>query len=400
MVSIICYKSKIMANGEHPLMIRVCKDNKKKYRSLGVSVKPEHWDFEKNKPKNNCPHKDLINKIILDKELEFQKQILELKADNKEFTASTLIAPKIKVKQKTVEEFFTEVIEELKLLGKLGNAKVYDDSYTSLKTFTNKKLDIPFSHIDIEFLKKYEMWMRKKNFKDNSMSLFFRTLRSLYNRAIQAKHAKKDSYLFNDFKVSKFSTKTEKRAIPKDLILQIMDLDLSSESWYVNFSRDMFIFSYLCGGINMTDVGNLKSTNIVGNRLVYIRDKTGKKISIPLSEKASSLIEKYKSQSFTNYLFPFLNDNVHKSLEQKYNRKKKVLRHINYNLRKISEIIGVEITLTTYVARHSYATVLKNSGVNIALIGETLGHSDLKTTQIYLDSFENRQIDEALENLL
>jgi len=389
-----------MANGEHPLMIRVCKDNKKKYRSLGVSVKPEHWDFEKNKPKNNCPHKDLINKIILDKELEFQKQILELKADNKEFTASTLIAPKIKVKQKTVEEFFTEVIEELKLLGKLGNAKVYDDSYTSLKTFTNKKLDIPFSHIDIEFLKKYEMWMRKKNFKDNSMSLFFRTLRSLYNRAIQAKHAKKDSYLFNDFKVSKFSTKTEKRAIPKDLILQIMDLDLSSESWYVNFSRDMFIFSYLCGGINMTDVGNLKSTNIVGNRLVYIRDKTGKKISIPLSEKASSLIEKYKSQSFTNYLFPFLNDNVHKSLEQKYNRKKKVLRHINYNLRKISEIIGVEITLTTYVARHSYATVLKNSGVNIALIGETLGHSDLKTTQIYLDSFENRQIDEALENLL
>lgn len=389
-----------MANGEHPLMIRVCKDNKKKYRSLGVSVKPEHWDFEKNKPKNNCPHKDLINKIILDKELEFQKQILELKADNKEFTASTLIAPKIKVKQKTVEEFFTEVIEELKLLGKLGNAKVYDDSYTSLKTFTNKKLDIPFSHIDIEFLKKYEMWMRKKNFKDNSMSLFFRTLRSLYNRAIQAKHAKKDSYLFNDFKVSKFSTKTEKRAISKDLILQIMDLDLSSESWYVNFSRDMFIFSYLCGGINMTDVGNLKSTNIVGNRLVYIRDKTEKKISIPLSEKASSLIEKYKNQSFTNYLFPFLNDNVHKTLEQKYNRKKKVLRHINYNLRRISEITGVEITLTTYVARHSYATVLKNSGVNIALIGETLGHSDLKTTQIYLDSFENSQIDEALENLL
>lgn len=65
-----------MANGEHPLMIRVCKDNKKKYRSLGVSVKPEHWDFQKNKPKSTCPHKDLINKIILDKELEFQKQIL------------------------------------------------------------------------------------------------------------------------------------------------------------------------------------------------------------------------------------------------------------------------------------------------------------------------------------
>ena len=72
---------------------------------------------------------------------------------------------------------------------------------------------------------------------------------------------------------------------------------------------------------------------------------------------------------------------------------------MNYCLKEIAKIIGIE-HLTSYVARHSYATVLKNSGVNIALISETLGHSDLKTTQIYLDSFENSQIDEALENLL
>jgi site-specific recombinase XerD len=85
---------------------------------------------------------------------------------------------------------------------------------------------------------------------------------------------------------------------------------------------------------------------------------------------------------------------------QQYNRKKKVILKVNRYLNKISQITGIEVNLTTYVSRHSYATVLKNAGVNIALIGETLGHSDLKTTQIYLDSFENEQIDKAMENLL
>ena len=99
-------------------------------------------------------------------------------------------------------------------------------------------------------------------------------------------------------------------------------------------------------------------------------------------------------------IFPILDDNVHKTEIQKYNRKKKVLFKVNYSLKKIATLAGINANFTTYVSRHSYATVLKNSGVNISLISETLGHSDLATTQIYLDSFENEQIGEALKNLL
>lgn len=100
------------------------------------------------------------------------------------------------------------------------------------------------------------------------------------------------------------------------------------------------------------------------------------------------------------YLFPILDDSFHESLEQQYKRVKKVTYVANKALKKIGETIGLSIPLTTYVARHSFATVLKRSGVNISLIGEAMGHSDLKTTQIYLDSFENSQIDEAMKNLL
>ena len=83
-----------------------------------------------------------------------------------------------------------------------------------------------------------------------------------------------------------------------------------------------------------------------------------------------------------------------------YNRVHKVIGHVNSNLKRIAEMAGLKVNLTTYVARHTFATVLKRSGVNIAIISESLGHSDLETTQIYLDSFDNSQIDEAMKNLL
>jgi site-specific recombinase XerD len=253
----------------------------------------------------------------------------------------------------------------------------------------------------LDFLRGYEKWLRQKECADTSMSLYFRTLRSTYNKAIEAKYTKKTNYPFDDYKVSKFSIKTEKRAIPKDSIKLIMELDLSQASEYSQFAKDLFVFSYLCSGINFTDMANLKPNNIVEGRLLYTRQKTNKKINIPLNNDANAIIQRHINEDLTRgYIFPILHQNIHKTEEQKYNRKKKVLLKVNKALKEISEKTGIKTNLTTYVARHSYATVLKNSGVNIALIGETLGHSDLKTTQIYLDSFENSQIDEARKNLL
>jgi site-specific recombinase XerD len=117
---------------------------------------------------------------------------------------------------------------------------------------------------------------------------------------------------------------------------------------------------------------------------------------------AMAIIEKYSrsAHSSDDYVFPILDKRVHITPQQIFNRTHKVLRKVNRELKVLGEMIGLQIPLTTYVARHTYATVLKRSGVNIAIISESLGHSDLSTTQIYLDSFENSQIDEAMKNLL
>ena len=380
-------------------MLQVCRNGKRHYQSLGVSINPKFWDIKKNKLKSNCPNKEIIQKIINDKLAELQNRILELSAERKEFTATTILnGEKRKLQLATVDDFYQELIAQFTIDGKCGNRLIYKGSYNSLYTFTKGKLDVPFSEIDVDWLKRYEKWLRSKNNKDTTISLLFRTLRSTYNKAIKVKCARKSDYPFDEYKINKFDTRTQKRAIPKTDVLKFMQ-DVESNQPYVQLSKDVFVFSYFCGGINFTDIAQLTASNIVEGRLRYIRQKTGKQVKIGIPNEAMAIIKRYESES-QGYLFPILDRKIHKTPMQKQNRIHKVLAKINKNLKMLSEQLGVNGNITTYVARHSFASVLKKSGVNIALISEALGHSDLGTTQIYLDSFDNEQMDEAMRNLL
>ena len=374
-VNVLCYRSKTLLNGEHPLMLCITKDRKRKYQSLGISVNPKYWDFEKERPKANCPNKELILKIILDKDNEYQKQILEYKSEQKDFTASTLLAAKSnRIINKTVSDFYAEHIKHLKSVGKIGTAKTFNDSLNSMERFTKSKMDFYFSEIDVQWLDDYEEWMRNNKCKEITMSFFFRTLRSAFNKAMKKKYVKDEYYPFKEFKISKFDTTTEKRAITKDANKQIMNVSLDVKHKYMQLSKDLYVFSYLCGGINFTDMASLQYSNIENGKLSYIRRKTGKKITIPISTEAITIVNKYakKSNRSNDYVFPILDKSIHITEQQKFNRKHKVLGHVDKCLKEISNAVGLSINLTTYVARHSFATVLKRSGVNVALISETL----------------------------
>lgn len=400
-VSVVCYKSKTLSNGENPLMLQVSKGGKRKYQSLGISINSKYWDFTRNKPKPNCPNKEYIQKIILDKQRELQQRMLELNSEQKEYTTTTLLNNgNTKFELKTVSMFYKELIEQYTRGDKCGNRLIYKGSFNSLKVFTNGKLDIPFNEIDIAWLNKYEKWLRSKGNRETTISLLFRTLRSAYNKAIKAKCARKSDYPFDDYKINKFDTTTQKRAIAKTDVLKFTtEVQPIGKQQYMELSKDIFVFSYLCGGINFTDIANLTNENIQNGRLHYIRQKTKKLIKIGIPQEAMQIIEKYSKES-KGYLFPILDSKIHKTALQKQNRIHKILGKVNKNLKLLAAQLGVEANLTTYVARHSFASVLKKSGVNIALISEALGHSDLATTQIYLDSFDNEQVDEAMKNLL
>jgi len=395
-VNVLCYKSKVLKNGESPLMLCVSKDRKRKYQSLGISINPMFWDFEKNKPKINCPNREQILRLIAEQTKAFSSQILEYKAIDKHFTAKTLLEKvKSPTSVKTVKELFDIQIKRLDDAKRLRYAEMHELVLNSLIRF-NGHLDIHFSDIDVTWLKSYETWLRSNNLKENTIGIRFRTLRAIYNIAIEEKIVKKDYYPFDDYKVSKLNQKTAKRAINKENIMSV--LNYKGKTPYECLAIDLFTFSYLTAGINFVDISNLTKTSIIDNRLSYIRQKTKKVITIPLQPKAIELTEKY-DESGNFYLFPILNK-FHKTEQQKVNRQHKVIGKVNKCLKAIGKELKLPIDLTTYVARHSFATVLKRSGVSTSIISESLGHSSEKITQIYLDSFENEQIDAAMANLL
>lgn len=377
-------------------MLRVTKDRKRKYVSLGISVNPEHWDFSKNQPKAECPNREYIELLIADKLKEYSAKIVELKATNQEFTSTTLVEKVCvnRVNRKTVGDLFKAHINSLTSSGRKSYALSIKQLYNSLIEF-NGHLDIPFAEMDIVWLRRYEAFLRRKGLAENTIGIRFRTLRSIYNVAIEEDVVSAELYPFKKLKVSKLHQETAKRALSKEDIERV--LSYKSTNRYMRFPIDIFAFTYYCGGINFVDIAHLTKANIVDGRLIYKRQKTKKLIKIPLQPQAVALIEKYSNDE-SQYLFPILSD-FHKTDIQQANRIHKVISKVNERLKQIGKALNLPIALTTYVARHSQATVMKRAGVSTAVIREIMGHSSERVTQIYLDSFDNEQVDNALKSL-
>ena len=199
-VNVTCYKSKVLKNGESPLMVRICKNGKKKYKSVGISVNPVHWDFKKNLPKPKCPNYEALLILINEKISEIQRIILDKKVNNAEFTATTLLQATDTLQTKhpvSVGEGFQNYIQALKDEHRLRYAGMFEVSYSSFVKF-NKHLDIPFSDIDVAWLKKYEQWMKSNNYAVNTVGTRLRHLRAVFNHAIEAKQT--TAYPFNSYK--------------------------------------------------------------------------------------------------------------------------------------------------------------------------------------------------------
>lgn len=147
-------------------------------------------------------------------------------------------------------------------------------------------------------------------------------------------------------------------------------------------ARDLFMFSFYCRGMSFVDVIHLRNDWVVKDTIFYARSKTGQRLQVGLLPALQKIIEKYRTDS--PYIFPYIDSASSRSVYTQY---RYTLGMVNRYLKQLGKLLHIDIPLTTYVARHSWATIAKNEGIPISLISEGLGHTSEKTTQIYLASF-------------
>ena len=401
-IKIVQRKDRIYADGRCPLFFRFTQKRQCKYISTGIAITQEFWDETKQRITASYPDSESLNWQLKEKLAEYQKQIDKLTVLEIEISFDTLFGQKSRYINCTVSEYFQQQIDHLKGIGKVGSAVKYTSCKHLLEQcgLGRKR----FEQIDIQYLQDFEAFLIRKGNTSNSIATKFSVLRAVYNKAVKHKVFAETENPFKQYNVGRFWKPTRKRAITKEDVQRIQSLELpvSTEVYSIAFARDIFLFSYCVAGINFKDIATLRYGDIQNGRIYYQRHKTGKELNSPILPQTSEILERYSKPdaSSDDYIFPILDRHIHKSEQQICNRVHKVIGHVNANLKRIAEMAGLKVNLTTYVARHTFATVLKRSGVNIAIISESLGHSDLETTQIYLDSFENSQIDEAMKNLL
>ena len=371
-----CRRERISKNQTTIVQLRVTINRRSRYVSTGIRVPISEWDFEKQEPLATSGH---IKCEIFDKINAYQKRIKQLEAFDIEVTLDDLLDDEKATSSQTLAEFTNGVIEQSRRQGKLSSAARYKVVLTQLQRL--RMANVRFEDISLKYIIDYEEALLQLGNKPNSIATKIALLKALYNKAMNKRVFVCKNNPFLRYNISRHKEKPRKRAILKEDVLKLMEAPLpSTNTPYTELARDLFLFSYFSAGINFKDIAVLKGTDIVVGRMYYRRQKQGK--------------------SENDYLFPILDRTKHQTVVQIANRLNKVLRKVNRELKLWGESLGLPTKLTTYVARHTYATVLKRSGVNIALISESLGHSDLSTTQIYLDSFENSQIAEAMKNLL
>ncbi|HIZ86531.1 MAG TPA: site-specific integrase [Candidatus Coprenecus stercoravium] len=401
-IKIVQRKDRIYADGRSPLFFRFTQKRQCKYISTGIALTQEFWNETEQRITESCPDSESLNWQLKEKLAEYQKQIDKLTVLEIEVSFDTLFGQKSRYINCTVSEYFQQQIDYLRNIGKVGLAVKYTSCKHLLEQcgLGRKR----FEQVDLQYLQDFEAFLIRKGNTSNSIATKFSVLRAVYNKAVKHKVFAETENPFKQYNVGRFWKPTRKRAITKEDVQRIQSLELpaSTEVYSTAFARDIFLFSYCVAGINFKDIATLRYGDIQNGRIYYQRHKTGKELNSPILPQTKKIMDRYSKPdaSSDDYIFPILDRHIHKSEQQICNRVHKVIGHVNANLKRIAEMAGLKVNLTTYVARHTFATVLKRSGVNIAIISESLGHSDLETTQIYLDSFENSQIDEAMKNLL
>jgi integrase/recombinase XerD len=388
-VSIYIDELRPKKDGKCSVKIKVSFNRKRKYFSTGIDLTVDEFEKVFNAKRRTVEQKEIEDKILV-----FENKAKDIIKKMPLFTFDAFEENYFEQRNtyNSVSFAFDKYIEQLEEEDRVGTASSYRCSKNSLEKF---KKNLTFADVSAHFLKSYEEWMLKEGNNLTTIGIYVRNLRAIYN----LQKIDKSLYPFGEAK-DKYSIPTGKnikKALTVEEIAKIYNYKADSKSTK-EMAKDYWIFLYLCNGMNVKDFCLLKWGDIDGDMLTYNRAKTqrskkeSKSISVALKSETMEIIKKWGQPSISKdaYIFPHLELGM--SAEKQRKTYQQLTKTINKYMKQIATELNLNKEVTTYFARHSFATVLKRSGANIGMISDLLGHSSVGVTESYLDGFEKEQI--------
>jgi len=371
-----------------PVKYKVTYKRERVYYSAGIDLSIKEWKIMPDTRKKYL----LQTRELLQSNFDRIKEHIKDLVKSNEFTLAALNIRLSRGMKNSVLSALYDKASALKTAGRIGTSEWYFYAAKSIEKFTAK--DLKFSDITVNWLQDYENFLLEKKKSYTTISMHIRALQAVINTGKEQGIITPSQYPFGKGKYEVPTGVGRKMALTLAQIGKVMDYTLLSNT--EKRCRDLWFFSYLCNGINMNDLLRLRYSNIKDGEILFFRQKTIKKtkekkeIAAILLPELQQIISKWGNpdRKPDNYIFPFLQDGLTPSDEKRII--KNVTRLINKKMGDIGKALKYG-SISTYTARHSFATVLKRSGANIAFISESLGHADLKTTENYLDSFEKEE---------
>lgn len=287
---------------------------------------------------------------------------------------------------RTLVTFTNSIIEQFRQFGKNRASEIYSSALASFLRFNSGK-DIALKKINPDIMMLYESYLQgERKISRNSSSFYMRALRAIYNRAVEQgitndNHPFKYVYIGVD--------RTVKRALQLHDIKKISSLNLTAKRRQA-FARDLFMFSFYTRGMSFVDMAYLKKSDLRYGVLTYRRRKTGQQLQIKWEKCMQAFIDKWGTGT-ADFLLPIITCEK-KDCRLQY---QSAMSYMNILLKQVGAMAGVNIPLTTYVARHSWASIARSRNIPLSVISEGMGHDSERTTQIYLSSLESSVIDRA-----
>lgn len=393
-VRLMLNKGRRLNNGTYPLVFQVIHSRRKKLLYTGFRLKEEVFNEAEEKIVDGTDATLTATDITkMNRELRKMKNMIhtrirQLERTTEPFTVEDVLAQftRANVRQQFyILRYIDTQIERKKKLKKEGTAAAYKSTRSSLAKFLDGS-DIRMLEIDLRFIRRYEDFLYNNGVAENTVSYYLRNLRALYNQAVVDGYHPHGEYPF--VKAQTRPAKTVKRALSREDLQTLANLKLE-DAPELKFARDLYLFSFYAQGMAFVDIVLLKKSDIYNGVLTYSRHKSKQFIRIVVTPQMQELMDKYETEG--KYVFPIIRDNS----SSEYTQYRLALGRINRHLKRIAAMIDVKIPLTTYTARHTWATLARDCGAPVSVISAGLGHTSEEMTRIYLKEFDVSQLDKV-----